>query len=337
MATIDIAIDLGSSNTVIYKRGSGIVLREPSVVCLNTSGKHAKIKEIGIKAKKMQGRTGDNTVVVYPVCEGVIKNVDLSIAMLKHFISKILPQNTLFKPKIRAVVCVPCGLTSEELADYEKVMYGAGVGRLHLVPSILAAAIGDELKTSQARGSIAVNIGGGTTEVAVISLNSIVSGCSVAIGGRLMDTALIEYVQNYFNVRISEVSAEKIKHEIASLYETDKSNIEFNGADVSSNRPVSDVIGARDVRRAVVSFYDDIITTIEAVINTCNPDIISDITEAGVVVSGGGANITGLENYFRKNLNMPVIVSDQAENSVILGAGKLLSDEYLLNKVLEEN
>ncbi len=337
MATIDIAIDMGSSNTVIYKRGSGIVLREPSVVCLATGGKHAKVKEIGLKAKKMQGRTGENTVVVYPVCEGVIKNVDLSIEMLKHFISKILPQNTLLKPKIRAVVCVPCGLSQEELADYERVMYGAGIGRLHIIPSILAAAIGDELKTSQARGSIVVNIGGGTTEIAVISLNSIVSGCSVAVGGRLMDTALIEYTQDYFNIRISEISAERIKHEIASLYETDKSNMEFSGADVSSNRPVSDVIGAKDVRKAIVTFYDDIIYTIQAVINTCNPDIISDITESGVVVSGGGANITGLENYFRKELAMPVIVSDQAENSVILGAGKLLSDEFLLNKILEEN
>lgn len=336
MATIDIAIDMGSTNTVIYKRGSGIVLREPSVVCLQTGGKHVKVKEIGLKAKKMQGRTGENTTVVYPVCEGVVKNVDLCIAMLKHFISKVIPTGA-FRPKIRAILCVPCGLNSEELNDYEKVMYGAGVGRLQIIPSILAAGIGEELKTSQARGSIVVNIGGGTTEVAVISLNSIVSGCSVAIGGRLMDTTLIEYVQKVFGIKISEISAEKIKHEIASLYENDKSNIEFSGADVSSNRPVSDVIGARDVRRAVISFYDDIIKTIQAVINTCKPDIISDITEVGAVVSGGGANITGLENYFRKVLNMPVLVSEQAENSVILGAGKLLSDEYLLNKILEEN
>ena len=336
MATIDIAIDMGSSNTVIYKRGSGIVLREPSVVCLQMGAKHAKIKEIGSKAKKMQGRTGENITVVYPICEGVVKNVDLAIVMLKYFISKVIPQGA-FRPKIRAILCVPCGLSSEELNDYDKVMYGAGVGRLHIIPSILAAAIGDELKTSQARGSIVVNIGGGTTEVAVISLNSIVSGCSVAVGGRLMDTALIEYIQKVYNIRISELSAEKIKCDIASLYENDKSNIEFSGADVSSNRPVSDVIGAKDVRNAVISFYDDVIKTIEAVINTCKPDIIADITQVGAVVSGGGANITGLENYFRKILNMPIIVSDQAENSVILGAGKLLNDEYLLNKILEEN
>ena len=336
MAVIDIAIDMGSSYTTIFKKGSGIVLREPTAVCIQKASKGTKVKEVGIKAKKMQGRTGVNTAVVFPVVEGVIKNVDLCIEMLTQFLAKIVP-NTFIRPKIRAVVTVPCGLTSEEVADYEKVMYGANIGRIYIVPTILASAIGDDIKTSQPRGSLVVNIGGGKTESAVISLDSIVNGCMVSIGGKLMDSAITERVKDLFDINISETTAEKIKQEVASLYENDRSSLEFSGADISSSRPVTEVVNAKQISIAVSTFYDDIIKAINGIINTCKPDIVADITEAGIVVSGGGSQITGLENYFRKALNLSVKVPDNAVNSVILGAGKLISDEFLLEKVMREN
>ncbi len=336
MAVVDIAIDMGSCYTTIFKKGSGIVLREPTAVCLQKTTKGNKIKEVGAKAKKMQGRTGVNTAIVFPVVEGIIKNVDLCIEMLSQFLAKIVP-NTLIRPKIRAVVTVPCGLTSEEIADYEKVMYGANIGRIYLVPAILASAIGDDVKTSQSRGSLVVNIGGGKTEIAVVGLDSIVNGCMISVGGKLMDTAIIEYVKDLFNINISETTAEKIKQEVASLYENDRSCIEFGGADISSSRPVTEVVNAKQISIAVSTFYDDIIKAINGIINTCKPDIVADITESGVVISGGGSQITGLENYFRKSLNLSVKVPDTAVNSVILGAGKLISDEFLLEKILREN
>ena len=336
MAVIDIAIDMGSTYTTIFKKGSGIVLREPTAVCLQKTTKGSKVKEVGIKAKKMQGRTGVNTAIVFPVVEGVIKNVDLCIEMLSQFLAKIIP-NTLFRPKIRAVVTVPCGLNAEEIADYEKVMYGVNIGRIYLVPAILASAIGDDLKTSQPRGSLVVNIGGGKTEIAVISLDSIVNGCMLSVGGKLMDTSIAEYVKDLFDINISEATAEKIKQEVASLYENDRSSIEFSGADISSSRPVTEIVNAQQISIAVSTFYDDIIKAINGIINSCKPDIVADITETGIIVSGGGSQITGLENYFRKNLNLSVKVPDSAINSVILGAGKLISDEFLLEKVMREN
>lgn len=336
MASYDLAIDLGSSNTTIYKMGSGIVLKEPTALCIQTSSKGNAVKEFGIKAKRMQGRTGENSVVVYPVREGVIKNEELTTSLLKYFLAKVLPVTTL-KPRVRAVIGVPCGLTQEEISSYEKVAYKAGISRVSFVPSIIASAIGDKLKTGHARGSVVVNIGGGTTEIAVISLNTIINAISVGVGGKAMDVSIKDYVAEYYSINISESMAEKIKQEIGSLFETDKSNMEFNGADISSSSPVSDIISAQDVARALYNYYDKIILSIQATINSCKPDIISDISQTGVQVSGAGCKITGLEGYFRKKLNLPVVVSDNPENSVILGLGILLSDEELLRSVIDEN
>jgi len=336
MSVLDLAIDMGSTYTTIFKKGSGIVLKEPTVLCLEKSGKTTKVKEIGLKAKKMQGRTGTGSAVVYPIVEGVIKNVDLCIEMLKYFLNKVTPFSVV-KPKIRAVVTIPCGLSEDEVNDYEKVMYGAGIGRINLVPGILASAIGDDVKVSQPRGSLIVNIGGGKTEIAVISLNSILSGCSLSIGGKLMDTAIVEYVKDLLNVSISDTTAERIKQEVASLYDSDRSSTQFSGADISSNRPVTEVVNAKQISVAVSTFYDDIIRTIEGVINSCKPDIVADITETGVVLSGGGSAITGLESYFRKKLDLPITVSENPSDSVIIGAGKLVSDEFLLENILREN
>jgi rod shape-determining protein MreB len=333
MAVHEIAIDLGSSYTTIFKRGSGVVLREPTIVCLHT-GKQNRVKEVGLKAKKMQGRTGENSVIVYPVCEGVIKNVELTSAMLKDFITKIFPTG---RKRIKALVGIPCGLTNEELGDYQKVLYSSGVSQVQFVPSIIASAVGDKLKVSQARGSVVVNIGGGTSDVAVISLNTIINGCSVNIGGKMMDNAIAEFIAEKFNINVGDLTSERIKHDVGSLYETDRSSTEFNGTDLSSNRPVSDVVLAVDIREAIIAYYEGVIETIRAVMNSCKPDIIADISENGVYVSGGASAITGLDQYFRKSLRLPVIVSENPESSVITGLGHLLNDNTLLQEIINEN
>lgn len=336
MSVMDIAIDMGSSYTTIFKKGSGIVLKEPSVICLEKAGKVSKIKEIGQKAKKMQGRIGTGLAIVNPIVEGVIKNVELCTEMLKYFLEKITPYSVI-KPKIRAVVTIPCGLTEEEISDYEKVLYGANIGRVYFVPNILASAIGEDIKVSQSRGNLVVNIGGGKTEIGVVSLNTLLNGCSLSIGGKLMDTAIVEYVKDLLNISISDATAERIKHEVASLYETDRSSTQFSGSDISSNRPVTEIVSAKQISVAVSTFYDDIIKTIEGVINSCKPDIVADITETGVLVCGGGSLITGLENYFRNRLDLPITIAENPSDSVILGAGKLISDEFLLENILREN
>lgn len=336
MAAIEIAIDLGSSFTTIYKKGSGIVLKEPSVVCIQAGGKNLKVIEVGLKAKKMQGRTGENLVIVSPICEGIVKNMELAVVMLKSFIQKIVPAS-LVKSKISALVCVPCGVTDEELKDLEKVIYLSGIGKLQFVPSVIASAMGDRLKTSSPRGYVVVNIGGGTTEVAVISLNTILNACSIGIGGKLMDISVSEYIKDHYNILISGATAEKIRKDIGSLYDSDKSNIEFSGADISSSRPVTDVIGAGDVKTAVCYFYDRIAEAVQVTINSCKPDIIADITDTGIIVAGGAALITGLEQYFKSCLNLPVTLSEQPENAVILGAAALINDQRLLQAVIDNN
>ena len=336
MALIEIAVDLGSSFTTIYKKGSGIVLKEPSVVCIVAGGKNLRVVETGVKAKKMQGRTGENLVIVSPICEGVVKNEQLAVAMLTNFVKKVVP-GSVVKSKISALICVPCGMTSEELRDLEKVVYLSGITKMQFVPSVIAAAMGERLKTSLPRGHVVVNIGGGTTEVAAISLNTILNACSIGIGGKLMDISVSEYIKDNYNILVSEATAEKIRKDIGSLYDSDKSNMQFSGADISSSRPVTDVISAEDVKTAVCYFYERIAEAISVTINACKPDIIADISETGVTVAGGAALITGLEQYLRGRLNLPVTISDQPENAVILGAAALLNDARLLQAVVDNN
>jgi len=202
---------------------------------------------------------------------------------------------------------------------------------------VLCAGLGDSVRANNNRGSVIVNIGGGKTEAAVLGGIKIINACCVGIGGKLMDLSVIDYVQENFNAVISEAAAENIRKEIGSLYETDNGNMEFNGADVSSNRPVRDVITAGDVTNAVKYFYDKIIEAIIVTINGCPPDIISDITETGITISGGAGEILGLSDYLSARLNLPVKIAEQSSNAVILGAGVLLNDQNLLKKVLEEN
>ena len=333
MSYIDLAIDLGTSFVSIYKKGSGLVLKEPAMVCVTTGAKANTVKQIGLDAKKLQGKTGSGTVIVSPISEGIVKNVELAASMLKHFLSKV--KGSALKQKIKAVVTFPCGITADELRDLERVVYSAGISEAFFVPSLVCAALGDKLRSI--KSSVVVNIGGGKTEVGVLNGVTVINGCSIGVGGKLMDLSVIDYVEENYNIVISDVMAEKVRKETGSLYETDKSSVEFSGTDISSNRVVSDIITALDIKSAVKYFYDKIIEAVIVTINGCLPDIVTDITETGILVSGGAAEIAGLDNYFTKKLNLPVKIAEQFGNAVIIGAGALLNDEALLKQVLSEN
>ena len=332
MAVIEIAIDMGSSNTTIYKKGRGIVLKEPSVLCLQNNDKVFKVLAIGNDAKKMQGRTEDDSVIVSPIVEGVVKNIELATEMMQHFLAKISPRPFT---KYKALVCLPCGVTEDEMQDFRKVMYSSGVGRVSFASSLVCMALGN-INAPETKAYLGVNIGGGKTEVGAILNNVILSGCSVGIGGKMMDSAICEYVKEGHNLKISNITAEKVKNEIATLYDTDKSNLEVSGADLMSNRYVTDIVHAREVRDSIIGYFDRIVAAILSVINECQPDVVADIHERGIYVCGGVSQTTGIETYLRKLLDVPVVVCDQPENIVILGAGKLISDSALYSEIVGE-
>ncbi|MBQ3494709.1 MAG: rod shape-determining protein [Clostridia bacterium] len=332
MALIEFAIDIGSSNTVIYKKGSGIVLREPTLIALQNTQKHNyKVLAVGLEAKKLQGKTGEDVTIVSPIVEGVIKNTELAVEMVKYFLSKIAKGFD----KLKALVIVPCGVTDEEIKDFQKVMFSSGVGKVSFVSSLVCLSLGsNNLQTNHSQ--LVVNIGGGKTEVGAVINSSVLSGCNISFGGRAIDNSIVDFIQNSHNLKISNVTAEKIKNEIASLYETDRSNMEIAGADIMSNRFVSDVVSAREIRPVIADGLSKIIATILAVIGECAPDVVADIHNKGILLSGGVSQLVGIENFMSKILETPVTVLEQPENTVIMGAGKLLNDAVLYAEVVSE-
>lgn len=332
MALIEIAIDMGSSNTVIYKKGSGIVLREPTLIALQNTQKHNyKVLAVGLDAKKLQGKTGEDVTIVSPIVEGIIKNTELAVELVKYFLSKI----TKAFDKVKALVVVPCGITEEEIKDFQKVMFSSGIGKVSFVSSLVCLSLGsNNLQTNHSQ--LVVNIGGGKTEVGAVINSSVLTGCNISFGGRSIDNSIVEFVQNTHNLKISNVTAEKIKNEIASLYETDRSNMEIAGADLMSNRFVSDVVSAREIRPVIADGLSKVIATILAVIGECAPDVVADIHNKGIVLSGGVSQMVGIEGFMSKILETPVTILEQPENTVILGAGKLLNDQVLYAEVVSE-
>ena len=327
-----IAIKLGSSNTSIFKQGEGIVLFEPSLVACSGSGKDRIVKAVGSKAKRIEGRTGEQTFITSPIFEGRIADTDLAVVMLKSFLEKIFPRS-LRKPRIKAVVCVPLGLNVTERKAFEKVCFLAGIQDVVLVPSIICGALGYNYPISNPNGVLLVNIGGGSTDVAAVSLNSIVSGVNVGIGGEAMDKAVEKHILALHKIYIGKGVAEKIKTEIGSLYASDTSNTEVNGVDQDTKVSKSVVVESSEIYPVLEHYYHKICEAIQSVLNSCPTNIVEDITNEGIFLFGGASLITGAEQYFRKRLNLKVIVEDQTTAIDVIGAGKLLSDARLLNEL----
>lgn len=336
MAVYELCIDLGSNFTTIYKRGSGIVLREPSLILLETIGKTMKVSKIGIDAQRVNGKTSSSEVFVKPIIEGVIKNVDLTKKMVSYFINKIVSYN-LVKPTIKIIVCLPTSLKQQQYEDYKNVFYSIGFAKIDFVYNCVCASLADVPYFSLGKANLLVNIGAGKTEISSLVNNKIISACSLNVGGNLIDKCIAEHLQKTKNHTISTNIACKIKQEIGSLYETDKSNMEVLVQDGNTNSPVTTIVTAQELIKPIYENYFKILQTIQAFLNQCSPEVAQDIKNEGIILYGGGSLITGLEKFFKKVLNLSVFVVDNPEVLSVIGSEKLFSNLNLLQTVIEEN
>jgi rod shape-determining protein MreB len=327
----DMAVDLGTANTLVYVRGRGIVLNEPSVVAINTNT--GKIVAVGIEAKRMIGRTPGNIVAVRPLKDGVIADFDVTERMLRYFIQKVHKRRHFAKPRI--VVAVPSGITGVEQRAVKEAGYQAGARRVYIIEEPMAAAIGAGLPVHEPTGNMVVDIGGGTTEVAIISLGGIVTSQSVRVGGDELDQAVISYSKKEYSLMLGERTAEEIKMAIGSAYPSaDEPHAEIRGRDLVSGLPKTIVISAEEVRRAIEEPVNSIVDAVKTTLDKCPPELSGDIMDRGIALTGGGALLRNLTERLREETGMPIHMVDNPLDSVVLGTGKCVEDFESLRQVL---
>lgn len=336
MSVYELCIDVGSSYTTIYKRGSGIVLREPSLILIENLAKTIKVCKIGIEADRINGKNSVNQTFVKPIIEGVIKNIDLTKKMVLYFINKVVKYKVV-KPNIKIIVSVPTSLTPQQYEDYKTVFYSIGFARIDFVYNCVCASLADLPYFSMGKANLLVNIGAGKTEIATIINNKIISACSLNVGGNLIDRCIAEHLQKTKNFVISTNSACKVKQEIGSLYETDKSNMEVMVQDGNSGSPISAIITAQELIKPIYESYFKILQTIQAFLNQCTQEVAQDIKNEGIILYGAGSLITGLETFFKKILQLSVFVVDKPEVLGVVGSEKLFTNYSLLESVIENN
>ncbi len=327
----DLAVDLGTANTLVYVRRKGIVLNEPSVVAIHRAGN--SILAVGHEAKAMLGRAPGNILLVRPLKDGVIADFDTTQKMLNYFITKVHGRRSLVRP--RTVVSVPSGITQVEKRAVRDSAMQAGAREVHLIESPIAAAIGAGLPIQEPGGNMIVDIGGGTTEVAVISLSGIVYCKSVRIAGDEMDEAIIQYIRKRFNLLVGERRAEELKIKLGSAYPTGgaRETVEVKGRDLVDGLPKTTVISDDEVREALGETVMTIVEAVRACLEQTPPEMAADIVDKGIVLTGGGALLRGLDLLLRQETQLPVTVSDDPLFCVALGAGKVLDQLDLLKRV----
>lgn len=331
MFSKDIGIDLGTANTLVFMKGKGIVMREPSVVAVDV--RSDTVLAVGTQAKEMIGRTPGSIIAVRPMKDGVIADFDITATMLKHFIRKAIKANAFSKPRI--VVCIPSGVTEVERRAVEDAARQAGANSVDLIEEPMAAAIGAGLPVGEPTGSMVVDIGGGTAEVAVISLGDIVTSCSVRVAGDKFDEAIISFVKKKFNLLIGERTAEEIKISIGSAFPTEETadaKVEIKGRNLVDGLPKNVVITADEVREAL---YDPLTTIIEAIKSTLEktpPELSADIIDHGIMLTGGGALLRGLDLLVAQETGMPVHIADNPLDCVVNGTGKRLEVNSEISK-----
>lgn len=322
----DISIDLGTANTLIYMPEKGIVLAEPSVVALRkdqyTGQTH--VVAVGLEAKRMLGRTPGNVIATRPLKDGVIADFHVTEKMLQHFIQKV-HEKKLFRPSPRVLVSVPCGSTQVERRAIRESALGAGAREVYLIEEPMAAAMGAGLPVEEARGSMVVDIGGGTTEVAIISLNGVVYAASVRIGGDRFDEAIINYVRRNYGCLIGEATAERIKHTIGTAFpSSDVREIEVRGRNLAEGVPRSFVLNSNEILEALQEPLSGIVGAVRAALEQTPPELASDIAERGMVLTGGGALLPGLDRLLGEETGLPVVVAEDPLTCVARGGGRAL-------------
>ena len=327
----DMAVDLGTANTLVYVRGRGIVLNEPSVVALNTN--NGQIVAVGSEAKRMIGRTPGNIVAIRPLKDGVIADFDVTERMLRYFIQKVHRRSHMAKPRL--VVAVPSGITGVEQSAVKEAGHQAGARRVYIIEEPMAAAIGAGLPIHEPTGNMVVDIGGGTTEVAVISLGGIVTSQSIRVGGDELDQAIITFGKKEYSLMLGERTAEEIKMAIGSAFPAeDEPHAEIRGRDLVSGLPKTVVISAAEVRKAFEEPVNLVVDAVKNTLDKCPPELAGDVMDRGIALTGGGALLRGLESRIREETGMPVQVADNPLDSVVLGTGKCVEDFETLRQVL---
>jgi rod shape-determining protein MreB len=327
----DLAIDLGTANTLVFVAGQGIVLREPSVVALNNHTK--EVQAVGMEAKQMLGRVPDSITAIRPMKDGVIAHFEVTEKMISHFIRKVHNnRKTLVRPRV--IVAVPSGVTQVERRAVRDSAESAGAREVFLIDEPMAAAIGVGLPIQDPSGSMIIDIGGGTTEVAIISLSGVVYSKSVRIAGDEMDEAIVNYIKREYNVLIGERTAEDVKIQIGSAHPMEKPmTMEVKGRDLVAGIPKTLVISDEEIREALADTFREIVEAVKISLERTPPELAADIVDKGVVVAGGGSLIKGIDVLLREAIGLPITLAGDALSVVALGAGKVLGDPTLLEKV----
>jgi len=330
MFSNDLAVDLGTANTLVYVKGKGIILREPSVVAVHAAS--GQVLAVGSEAKQMLGRTPGNIQAIRPMKDGVIANFEVTESMIRHFIQKVHNRKALVRPRI--IIAVPSGITQVEKRAVRDSATSAGAREVYLIEEPMAAAIGVGLPVQEPSGNMIVDIGGGTTEVAVISMSGIVYSKSIRIAGDEMDEALVNYIKKKYNLLIGERTAENLKMKIGTVYPTgNNETLEGKGRDLVAGIPKTLLISEEEVREALSETVNMIIDTVKITLERTPPELAADIVDKGIVLAGGGSMIKGLDVLLREETGLPISVAEDPLSAVVLGTGKVLDEIELLRKV----
>lgn len=330
----DLAIDLGTANTLVYVRGNGIVLDEPSVVAVRRNGRGAnKVLAVGQEAKMMLGRTPGHIEAIRPIKDGVIADFEVAEAMLRYFIKKANNRRTLIRPRV--IVCVPSGITQVEKRAVRESAESAGAREVFLIEEPMAAAIGAGLPITEPTSNMVVDIGGGTTEVAVISLAGIVYSKSVRVGGDKMDEAILQYIKGKYNLLIGERSSELIKTTVGNAYRDEKAeHMQIKGRDLATGIPKIIGIDSDEVRQAIIEQLKTIVETVKSALEQTPPELAADIVDNGIVLTGGVALLKGLDSLLREETGLPITITEDPLTTVVLGSGKALDEIDTLREIM---
>lgn len=319
--SIDIGVDLGTANVLIYIKGKGIVLREPSVVAVDRDSN--SVLAVGEEARKMIGRTPGNIVAIRPLRDGVIANYSITEAMLRYFIDKVAGHSFAFRPRI--MVCIPSGITMVEQRAIQEAAEQAGARQTQLIEEPLAAALGAGLDISEAYGSMVVDIGGGTTDIAVISLGGIVLSDSLRTAGDKFDEAIIDYVKKNFNLMIGERTAESIKITVGAAFADARDvKMDIRGRDLLTGLPKNMEVNTAQISEALSPYVSKIVNSVKKVLEDCPPELAADIMDRGIIMTGGGSMLYGLDELIRRETMIPTSLAEDPLSCVVLGTGKAL-------------
>ena len=327
----DIAIDLGTANTLVYLKGNGIVLNEPSVVAVDQKTK--KVYAVGAEAKAMLGKTPDHIIAIRPLKDGVIADFDITEVMLREFIKKSQKKRFFIRPRI--VISVPSGITEVERRAVTDSAQNAGAREVYLVAEPIAAAIGVGLPVDKPSGNMVIDIGGGTTEIAVIALNGIVTDISIRVGGDEMDEVIVQHVKKAYNLLIGDQTAEHVKMVIGTATKIDKEEeMEIKGRDLVSGIPKTLKISSMEIREALAEPLSQIIAALKTALEQTPPELAADIVDRGIVMTGGGSLLRGIDTLVKEETNLPINVVEDPLTCVVLGSGKILGNLHLYERII---